>query len=152
MTLRATRRRQQANRPVLENVEAMPFFAVSADGRWLAGQSTQNESVDTLVAPLDGSAAPHVVVEPPAEDYHPFFSPAGRWLHYQTHHENLFRVPGPAQGWRRAAPEPVTRFPERGLYLEEPQVSRDGRTPVYARVSILGDLWLLRLTPGPATP
>jgi Tol biopolymer transport system component len=85
------------------------------------------------------------VVETPAEELHPFFSPAGRWLYFQTDHKNLLRVPGPAQEWRRAAPEPVTRFPERGLYLEEPQISRDGRTLFYARAQIAGDIWLLRL-------
>jgi Tol biopolymer transport system component len=131
--------------PVLENAYAMPIFDVTQDGRWLAGQSNEHEGVDVLAARLDGSEKPRFVVTAPTEDYHPFFSPSGRWLYYQPEHKNIWRVPGPAQGWRQAPPEQVTHLPERELYLEEPQVSRDGRTLVYARAQITGDIWLLRL-------
>jgi hypothetical protein len=44
-----------------------------------------------------------------------------------------------------APPEPVTHFPEHGHYLEEPQISRDGRTLVHARAQITGDIWRLSL-------
>jgi Tol biopolymer transport system component len=131
--------------PVLEKKNAMPIFDVSQDGRWLAGQSTEHDSVDILAVPLDDSRQARFVVAAPTADYHPFFSPAGRWLYFHAEHKNLFRVPGPAQGWRPARPEQVTQFPERGLYVEEPQISRDGRTLFYARASITGDIWLLRL-------
>ena len=131
--------------PVLEKKDAMPIFDVSQDGRWLVGQSTEHDSVDILAVPLDGSEQPRYVVSAPTADYHPFFSPSGRWLYYHAEHKNIFRVPGPAQGWRAAPAEQVTRFPERGTYLEEPQISRDGRTLFYARATITGDIWLLRL-------
>ena len=131
--------------PVLEGVEAMPFWAFSADQRWIASQSSQHGTVDILATSVDGSAPPRDVVKSPDEDAHPFFSPAGRWLYFQKNHKNLWRVPGPAQGWAAAEPEQVTRFPEQGLYLEEPQISRDGHTLVFTRASILGDIWLLRL-------
>jgi Tol biopolymer transport system component len=129
----------------LENVHAMQIFDVSQDGRWLVAQSNDHDSVDVLAVPLAGPEKQRFVVTEPTEDYHPFFSPAGRWLYYQPEHKNVFRVPGPAQGWRAALPEQVTHFPERGVYLEEPQISRDGRTLFYARASITGDIWLLRL-------
>jgi Tol biopolymer transport system component len=131
--------------PILENAYAMPIFDVSQDGRWLAGQSNEHESVDVLAVRMDGQEKPRYVVSTPDEDYHPFFSPQGRWLYYQQGHTNLFRVPGPAQGWRSAPPEQVTRFPVRESYIEEPQISRDGRTLVYAHARIAGDVWLLGL-------
>ena len=39
----------------------------------------------------------------------------------------------------------MTRFPVRENYVEEPQISRDGRTLVYAHARIAGDVWLLDL-------
>ena len=77
--------------------------------------------------------------------YHPSFSPSGRWLYFQPNHKNVYRVPGPAQQWRRAPPERVTDFPEAGLYLDDPKVSRDGSSLFYTRGRRTGILWLLRL-------
>jgi hypothetical protein len=45
----------------------------------------------------------------------------------------------------------VTHLGEREMHLEEPQISRDGRTLVYARARITGDIWLLRLAPAVPT-
>ncbi len=73
-------------------------------------------------------------------------SPSGRWLYFQPDHRNLWRVPGPTQGWREAAPEKITSFPESGLYLEEPQLTADGRRFIYARNTNTADLWLAELT------
>jgi hypothetical protein len=84
------------------------------------------------------------VVETPREDYHPFLSPSGKWLYLQPDHKNLYRVPGPAQSWRQAAAEKVTNFPESGLFLEDPQISRDGRQLFYSRASITGDIWIMK--------
>jgi Tol biopolymer transport system component len=128
------------------SLRGMPFFSLSNDGRWLAYQSIDAGTMDIVAAPLDNSSPPRVVVQTPAEDGHPFFSPDGRWLYYQPNHLNLYRVPGPSQDWRSTPPEQVTRYPERGLYLEEPQVSFDGRTLAYVRSLIRGDLWLLRFS------
>jgi Tol biopolymer transport system component len=71
---------------------------------------------------------------------HPSFSPDGRWIYVQPSHRNISRVPtsgGPL--------EQVTRFPESGLFLEEPTLSPDGRTLAYARWTGGSSLWLLRL-------
>jgi hypothetical protein len=67
----------------------------------------------------------------------------GRWLYYQQEHTNVLRVPWPAQDWRSAPPEQVTHSPVRENYVEEPPISCDGRTLVYAHARIAGDIWLL---------
>jgi len=46
-----------------------------------------------------------------------------------------------------APPEQVTHFPESGLYLEDPQLSRDGRQFVYSRIQTTADLWVVELQP-----
>jgi Tol biopolymer transport system component len=84
------------------------------------------------------------VVASPTQDYHPSVSPSGRWVYYLPDHKNLYRVPGPAQNWRAAAPEKVTNLTLTPIsYIENPQVSRDGRRLVYARGRITSDVWLM---------
>jgi hypothetical protein len=51
----------------------------------------------------------------------------------------------PAQDWRQAEPEKVTNFPESGLFLEDPQISRDGHWLLYSRGRITGDIWIMNL-------
>jgi Tol biopolymer transport system component len=92
---------------------------------------------------LDGGQ-PRVVASTPRQDYHPFFSPSGRWVYFQPDHKNLYRVPGPAQDWKQADPVKITDFPESGLFLEDPQISRDGKQLLYSRGKITGDIWILR--------
>ncbi|HWX24960.1 MAG TPA: Tol-Pal system protein TolB, partial [Vicinamibacteria bacterium] len=41
--------------------------------------------------------------------------------------------------------EQVTRFPESGLFIEEPTISPDGRYLVYCRGNGGSSLWLLKL-------
>jgi hypothetical protein len=41
--------------------------------------------------------------------------------------------------------EQVTRFPEAGLFLEEPTISRDGSYLVYCRENGGSSLWLMTL-------
>jgi hypothetical protein len=53
-------------------------------------------------------------------------------------------VPGYAQDWKPDAPARVTDFPEPGLFLEDPQISRDGKQLLYARGKITGDIWILK--------
>jgi hypothetical protein len=60
-------------------------------------------------------------------------------------HKNIYRVPGPAQQWRQAEPEKVTSFPESGLFLEDPQISRDGRWLFYSRGRTRSDIWIMKL-------
>src|SRR5262245_18978351 len=119
-------------------------FTVSPDGGWLVWQSTMKGTIDLRAVKTSGGPS-RAIVEGPREDYHPFVSPSGQWLYFQPDHKNLYRVPGPAQDWRAAAPEKVTKFPESGLFLEDPQISRDGRYLFYSRASITGDIWIMKL-------
>jgi eukaryotic-like serine/threonine-protein kinase len=129
----------------LTNEDGIPgAFTVSPDGQWVVYQSTMNGTVDVRAVQTSGGPS-RVIVETPREDYHPFVSPSGKWLYFQPDHKNLYRVPGPAQGWRQAEPEKVTNFPESGLFLEDPQISRDGRWLFYSRARITGDIWLMSL-------
>jgi len=71
---------------------------------------------------------------------HPFYSPDGRWIYIQPSHRNIYRVP--AEGGRV---EQVTRFPDAGLFLEEPTISADGRYLYYCRGNGSSSLWLMKL-------
>jgi Tol biopolymer transport system component len=71
---------------------------------------------------------------------HLFYSPDGRWLYVQPSHRNIQRMP--ADGGPLT---PVTRFPEHGLFLEEPTISPDGRWLVYCRGKGGSSLWLLTI-------
>ena len=122
----------------------MPIFNVSADGAWVAFQASGRDSVDIMAAPL-GGGPPRLVVATPKQDFHPSFAPSGRWLYFQEDHKNIYRIPGPAQGWRAAPPERVTSFPESNLYLEDPRLSADGRWLAFSRVKVASTLWLLEL-------
>ncbi len=94
--------------------------------------------------PIEGGESRSVVATA-HQDYHPFVSPSGKWLYVQFDHKNIYRVPGPAQEWRKAEPEKVTNFPESGLFLEDPQISRDGHWFLYSRGRITGDVWIMNL-------
>ena len=48
----------------------------------------------------------------------------------------------PAEGGKL---EPVTRFPEGGLFLEEPTISPDGRYLYYCRATGGSAMWLMTL-------
>jgi eukaryotic-like serine/threonine-protein kinase len=121
----------------------------SRDARWLVAQATNPRTgdVDLRAIPLDGSSPSRVVASTPGDDVHPMLSPSGRWLFWIVDHQNIYRVPGPAQGWRAASPERVTSFPGSGLFLEDPQLSPDGRNLLYARRERTADLWLMELKP-----
>ena len=120
----------------------MAMTAVSPDGRWVVYQSTASGNVDLRAVPADGGPS-RLVIATAGEDYHPFFSPTGRWLYFEPDHKNLYRVPGPAQGWPAASPEKMTHFPESGLSLEDPKTSPDGRLLGFSRGRITGDVWIL---------
>lgn len=76
-------------------------------------------------------------------------SASGNWVYYQVDHKNIYRLPGPSQSWRKAEPQKITDFPESGLFIEDPRLSMDGKQLIYSRGKITGDLWLLKLGPGP---
>jgi Tol biopolymer transport system component len=122
----------------------MPVLAVSPDGEWAVYQSTIRGNVDLHAVPIRGGTS-RPVVTTPHQNYHPFFSPSGRWLYFFLDHRNLYRVPGPAQDWRAAKPEKSTNFPEAGLLMEDPQTSRDGRQLLFSRGRITADIWMMML-------
>lgn len=71
---------------------------------------------------------------------HLSYSPDGHWLYFQPNHMNIYRML--ASGGQR---EQVTKFPESGLFIEEPRLSPDGRSLVYGRDNGGSSLWLLEL-------
>jgi serine/threonine protein kinase len=138
--LAKARSRQISTQP---DVVTMP--TPSPDGQWVVYQATGKDTgnVDVHAVRLEGGQ-PRVVASTPRQDFHPFFSPSGRWVYFQPDHKNLYRVPGYAQGWKPDAPDRVTDFAEPGLFLEDPQISRDGKQLLYARGKITGDIWILK--------
>ena len=98
--------------------------------------------MNIVAIPVAGGT-PRVVATGPYEAYHPFFSPSGGWLYFQPAHKNLYRVPGPAQGWATAVPQKVTDFSGLDLYIENPRISRDGSKLFYTRGRRTGDIFIL---------
>lgn len=47
---------------------------------------------------------------------------------------------GSAQAWRQSSPEKITNYPDSNLFLEDPQLSRDGRQLLYSCGRITGDI------------
>jgi hypothetical protein len=107
-------------------------------------QNTQGGRLGLAAVPVAGGAV-RPVVTGPYETYHPLFSPSGRWVYFQPAHKDLFRVPGPAQGWATAPPAKVTDFSGNDLYIENPRISRDGSKLFYARGRRTGDIYILHL-------
>lgn len=116
----------------------------SPDGKWVAFMSIATGNIDIKAVPIGGGESISVV-STLRQDFHPVFSPSGKWLYFQLDHKNIYRVPGPAQAWRKAEPEKVTDFPESGLFLEDPQISSGGNKLLYSRRRTAGDIWLLAL-------
>jgi len=134
------------SRAVTNEPHVMPVLTITPDGKLVIYQSTQSGNVDLRAVPIEGGPS-RVVVATPHQDYHPFVSPSGRWLYFHLDHKNLWRVPGPAQDFRPAAPQKITDFPESGLFLEDLQIPDNGRRLMFARGRIAGDIWLLTLAP-----
>jgi Tol biopolymer transport system component len=132
------------DRVLTHEPKIVQIIATGPDGKWVVYQTLKAGNIDLRAVSIDGGES-RAVVETPHQDYHPFVSPSGRWLYFQMDHKNLWRVPGPAQDWRKAEPEKVTNFPESGLFLEDPQISRDGRQLLYSRGRITGDIWIMNL-------
>jgi len=133
------------SRQVSTQSDVVTMPTPSPDGQWIIYQATGKDAgnVDIHAIRLDGGQ-PRVVASTPRQDFHPFFSPSGRWVYFQPDHKNLYRVPGYAQGWKPDDPVEATDFPESGLFLEDPQISRDGKQLLYARGRITGDIWILK--------
>ena len=116
----------------------------SPDGKWIVYQSITSGLVDVRAVSVETGKS-RILVDAPRQKFHPFFSPSGRWVYYTLDHKNLYRVPGPALDWRKSKPERVTNFPETGLFLEDAQISRDGRQLLYSRRRVTGDIWVMDL-------
>ena len=132
------------SRPIATPSDVVSMLTPSSDAQWIVYQATSKEdgNVNVHAVGLNGGQ-PRAVVSTQRQDLHPFFSPSGRWVYFQPNHKNLYRVPGPAQDWQQADPVKITDFPESGLLLEDPQISRDGKQLLYSRGRITGDIWIL---------
>lgn len=133
------------SRRVTDEETRAPLHVVSADGKWIVYQSSAENSLTIHARPIDGGKT-LVVAATPGQmgSGHPMLSPSGNWFYYQVDHKNVYRLPGPSLGWRKAEPQKVTNFPESGLFIEDPRLSLDGKQLIYSRGRISGDLWLLR--------
>ena len=99
------------------------------------------------VVPIEGGMSRRVVATP-HQDYHPFVSPSGKWLYFQPDHKNVYRVPGPSQNWRPTEPQKVTNYPESDFFMDDPQISANGRRIIYTHGHLTGDIWLLNFNRG----
>jgi TolB protein len=134
----------RSSRPIATQPDVVTMPTPSPDAKWIVYQSTSKEvgNVDVHAVGLNGGQ-PRVVVSTRRQDLHPFFSPSGRWVYFQPDHKNLYRVPGPAQDWQRADPVKITNFPDSERFIEDPQISRDGKQLLYSRGRTTGDIWIL---------
>jgi eukaryotic-like serine/threonine-protein kinase len=137
------------SRKVTDEPTMAPLNTVSPDGKWIVYQSSAETSITIRARPIDGGTT-LVVAATPGQmgSGHPMLAPSGNWFYYQVDHKNVYRVPGPVQGWRKTEPVKVTSFPEFGLFIEDPRLSPDGKQLIYSRGKIVGDLWLLKFGAG----
>jgi serine/threonine protein kinase len=138
------------SRRVTDEETRAPLHLVSNDGKWIVYQSSAQSYITIHAHPIDGGET-RVVSSTPGQmgSGHPMLSPSGSWFYYQWEHKNVYRLPGPSQGWRKAEPVQVTNFPESGLFIEDPRLSMDGKQLIYSRGRITGDLWLMKLPERP---
>jgi len=111
----------------------------SPDGRSIAVTALQDDVIQLFRMPASGGSMQQLTTGY-ERMRHPFYSPDGRWIYIQPSHRNIYRVP--AEGGRL---EQVTRFPDAGLFLEEPTISPDGRYLYYCRGNGGASLWLMKL-------
>jgi len=128
----------------IAGAKVQTLLSVDPSGQWLAYQSTDGGRLGLAAVPVAGGTARSVATGP-YETYHPFFSPSGSWVYFQPAHKDLYRVPGPAQGWASAPPAKVTDFTGNDLYIENPRISRDGSKLFYARGRRTGDIYILHI-------
>jgi eukaryotic-like serine/threonine-protein kinase len=111
----------------------------SPDGRWIASTALRDGVIQLFRLPASGGSMQQLTTGY-ERMRHPFYSPDGRWIYIQPSHRNIYRVS--AEGGRL---EQVTRFPEAGLFLEEPTISPDGHYLYYCRGNGGSSLWLMKL-------
>jgi len=117
----------------------------SPDGQWCVYSSNQGGNVQIWRSPTSGGEEQRLT-----SGYdrirHISYSSDGRWIYLQPNHVNIYRMP--ADGGPR---QQVTKFPESGLFIEEPKLSPDGRWLAYCRNNGGSSLWLLELGTGQQT-
>src|SRR5712692_6105111 len=115
----------------------------SPDGQWCVYSSNQGGNVQIWRIATAGGEEQRLTT---GNDRirHISFSPDGRWIYLQPNHLNIYRMP--SGGGPR---EQVTKFPESGLFIEEPKLSPDGRWLAYCRNNGGSSLWLLQLGDNP---
>ena len=136
-----------AKRKITDEPLIALIFAVTADSKQVIFMTLESGNVDLKVVPIEGGMSRRVVATP-HQDYHPFVSPSGKWLYFQPDHKNVYRVPGPSQNWRPAEPQKVTNYPESDFFMDDPQISANGRRIIYTHGHLTGDIWLLNFNRG----
>jgi TolB protein len=111
----------------------------SPDGRWIAYSSNAGGTMQLWRIPTSGGDEQQLT-SGHERMRHVSYSPDGRWIYSQPSHRNIGRLPSSG-----GSLEAVTRFPESGLFIEEPKLSPDGRYLVYSRSNGGSSLWLLRV-------
>jgi Tol biopolymer transport system component len=111
----------------------------SPDGRWCVYTSNRGGYSQVWRSPAQGGEEQRLTT---GYDRirHLSFSPDGRWIYLQPNHLNIYRMPAEGGPFQQ-----VTKFPEGGLFLEEPRLSPDGRSLVYCHNNGGSSLWLLEL-------
>lgn len=102
----------------------------SRDGRWIVYPSNATGDRQIWRIPAAGGEAQRLT-KGSDRIRHAFYSSDGRWLYFQPNHLNIYRMP--ADGGPVQPVQQVTRFPEAGLFIEEPKISPDNRYLVYSR-------------------
>jgi serine/threonine protein kinase len=111
----------------------------SPDGRWIIFPSNAGGSVQVWKVSAQGGEE-RALTSGDERMRHIFYSPDGRWIYVQPSHRNIYRLPAEGGPLQR-----VTNFPESGLFIEEPNISPDGKFLVYARSRGGSSVWLLTL-------
>jgi len=111
----------------------------SPDGRQIGFQSNASGSIQIWLVAASGGE-PVRLTEGQDRIRHFSFSPDGRHVYFQPNHQNIYRIPTAG-----GAVEQVTHFDPSGLFIEEPDLSPDGRFLVYCRSNGGSSLWLLTL-------
>jgi TolB protein len=109
--------------------------AWSPDGRWIAFTSNAGGAGQIWRMPSAGGKEERLT-SGDERMRHVFYSPDGRFIYGQPSHRNICRLPAAGGPLQR-----VTRFPEAGLFLEEPALSADGRSLAYCRINGGASLW-----------
>ncbi len=127
----------------IPGLKARGLHSVDRQGQWLTYANIESGPLGVAAAAVVGGTPRTVATG--SYVYHPFFSPTGRWMYFQTGHKNLFRIPGPVQAWASAVPEKVTDFSGVDLYIDNPRISSDGTKLFYSRGRRTGDIYILHL-------